>query len=144
MLFHTPRIFQPLGAIVFPCKLPRRLPAFLAVCGSDFLRFIIASRRIFFNPVSAAPEHKSYLALRSPDSSAGSVQRLQLLQAPLAGLCAAPQRQGQLCEGESVGFSFGHGKGAACWPHLCFLCALILFGCNPIHKNFSGTNISFC
>lgn len=113
--------------------------------GTDFLRSIIPSRRIFFNPASSAPAHKSYSALRSPSAPAGSESVvLQFPQGPLAGLCATPQRHGQLCEGESVGFSFGYGKGAAYWPHLCFLCALILFGCNPIHKNFSCTNISFC
>ena len=86
--------------------------------------YIIACRRIFFNPVSAAPAHKSYSALQSPDAPAGSAQRLQLPQAPLAGLCATLQRHGQLCEGELARFSFGYGKGAACWPRLCGRCSV--------------------
>ena len=54
---------------------PRSILAFLAVCGADFLRFIIASRRIFFNPVFAEQAHKSGSALRSPDAPAGSARQ---------------------------------------------------------------------
>lgn len=103
---------------MFPRKLPRGLAASRRPTlygGADFLRSIIPFRRIFFNPASSAPAHKSGSILRSSDAPA-----VQLTQAPLAGLCAAPQRHGQLCKGESVGFSFGYGKGAVCWPRLCF------------------------
>lgn len=45
---------------------------------------------------------------------------LQLPQGPLAGLRTAPRRHGQLHNGKLAGFSFGYGKGAVCWPRLCF------------------------
>ena len=43
--------------------------------GADFLRSIIPFRRIFFNPASSAPAHKSCSALQFPDAPAGSVRR---------------------------------------------------------------------
>ena len=52
---------------------------------------------------------------------------LQFPKGPLAGLCTVPQRHGQLCEGKSVGFSFGHGKGAACLPRLGGWCLIFRF-----------------
>ena len=100
--------------------------------------YIIAFRRVFFNPASSAPAHKSGSLLRSPDAPAGSAGDLQLPQGPLAGLRTAPQRHGQLREGKSVGFSFGHGKGAACWPRLCGRDSVFRFWLDKVSRSRGG------
>ncbi len=68
--------------------------------GADFLRSIIPSRRIFFNPASSAPAHKSCSALQFPDAPAGSVRRPPAPARPAcrSAYCApaprpAPQRE---------------------------------------------------
>ena len=68
--------------------------------GADFLRSIIPSRRIFFNPASSAPAHKSCSALRSPGAPAGLVRRPPVPARPAcrSAYCApaprpAPQRE---------------------------------------------------
>ena len=59
---------------------------------------------------------------------------LQFPKGPLAGLCTVPQRHGQLCEGKSVGFSFGHGKGAACLPRLGGWCLIFRFWLDKVSR----------
>ena len=68
--------------------------------GADFLRSIIPSRRISFNPASSAPAHKSCSALRSPSAPAGSVRHPPIPERPAcrSAYCApaprpAPQRE---------------------------------------------------
>ena len=68
--------------------------------GEDFLLFIIPCRRIFFNPASSAPAHKSCSALQFPDAPAGSVRRPPAPARPAcrSAYCApaprpAPQRE---------------------------------------------------
>ena len=58
----------------------------------------------------------------------------QGLQTNLRKTLDTTQRHGQLCEGKSVGFSFGHGKGAACLPPLGGWCLVFRFWLDKVSR----------